>query len=69
MDAECFDQELEERMKLAQQISSQALSLRKREKIRVRQPLRRILVPVLDETVERRIRAVEQLIFGEINVN
>ena len=67
-DAQCIDQELEERMKLAQQISSQALSLRKREKIRVRQPLRRILVPVLDETVERRIRAVEQLICGEINV-
>jgi isoleucyl-tRNA synthetase len=55
-------------MKLAQQISSQALSLRKREKIRVRQPLRRILVPVLDETTERRIRAVEGLICGEINV-
>jgi isoleucyl-tRNA synthetase len=68
VDAQCIDQELEERMKLAQQISSQALSLRKREKIRVRQPLRRILVPVLDETVERRIRAVEQLICGEINV-
>ena len=68
VDADCIDTELEERMKLAQQISSQALSLRKREKIRVRQPLRRILVPVLDETIERRIRAVEGLIRGEINV-
>ena len=68
VDADCIDTELEERMKLAQQISSQALSLRKREKIRVRQPLRRILVPVLDETIERRIRAVEGLICGEINV-
>jgi isoleucyl-tRNA synthetase len=68
VDSDCIDHELEERMKLAQQISSQALSLRKREKIRVRQPLRRILVPVLDETIERRIRAVEGLICGEINV-
>lgn len=68
VDSDCIDNELEERMKLAQQISSQALSLRKREKIRVRQPLRRILVPVLDETTERRIRAVEGLICGEINV-
>ena len=67
-DITCVDVELEARMKLAQQVSSQALSLRKREKIRVRQPLRRILVPVLDEAVGRRLRAVEQLICGEINV-
>jgi isoleucyl-tRNA synthetase len=67
-DRTCVDVELEARMKLAQQVSSQALSLRKREKIRVRQPLRRILVPVLDEAVGRRLRAVEQLICGEINV-
>lgn len=67
-DPSCVDIELEERMKLAQQVSSQALSLRKREKIRVRQPLRRILIPVLDEVVERRIKAIEQLICGEINV-
>jgi isoleucyl-tRNA synthetase len=65
---EHVDLELEARMALAQQISSQVLSLRKRERIRVRQPLRRILVPVLDETGAARVRAMEQLIRSEVNV-
>ena len=63
-----IDLELEARMALAQQLSSQVLSLRKREKLRVRQPLRRILVPVLNEDMERRMRAVEPLILSEVNV-
>ena len=63
-----IDLELEARMALAQQLSSQVLSLRKREKLRVRQPLRRILVPVLNADMERRLRAVESLILSEVNV-
>jgi len=65
---EYVDLELEARMALAQQLSSQVLSLRKRERIRVRQPLRRILVPILDETDAARVRAIEQLIRSEVNV-
>lgn len=63
-----IDQDLEARMALAQQISSQVLSLRKREKLRVRQPLRRILVPALHMEMERRLKAVESLIMSEVNV-
>lgn len=62
------DVELETRMGLAQQVSSQVLSLRKRERIRVRQPLRRILVPVLDEAGARRVEAIADLICSEVNV-
>ena len=67
-DAAAIDLELEARMALAQQISSQVLSLRKREKIRVRQPLRRILIPVLDDQTAHRIQAMSDLIQGEVNV-
>jgi isoleucyl-tRNA synthetase len=63
-----IDLELEARMSLAQQLSSQVLSLRKREKLRVRQPLRRIMVPILNADMGRRLRAVESLILSEVNV-
>lgn len=62
------DAELEERMALAQRLSSLTLSLRKREKIRVRQPLKRILVPVLDAGFGKRLEAVTELVKGEVNV-
>ncbi len=67
-DAACIDTELEARMALAQQISSQVLSLRKRERLRVRQPLRRVLVPVLNEQMASRIETMASLIRGEVNV-
>ena len=67
-DAACIDTELEARMALAQQISSQVLSLRKRERLRVRQPLRRVLVPVLNEQMASRIETMANLIKGEVNV-
>ena len=67
-DAVCIDTELEARMALAQQISSQVLSLRKRERLRVRQPLRRVLVPVLNEQMASRIETMANLIKGEVNV-
>ena len=62
------DAELEARMGLAQRLSSLTLSLRKREKIRVRQPLGRILVPVLDAAFGARLEAVAELVQGEVNV-
>ena len=62
------DAELEARMDLAQRLSSLTLSLRKRERIRVRQPLGRILVPVMDAAFGARLEAVAELVQGEVNV-
>ena len=67
-DQSIIDEELELRMDLARKLSSQVLSLRKREKIRVRQPLRRIMVPVLDDLSAQRLAAIEDLIRSEVNV-
>lgn len=63
-----IDKDLEERMGLAQRISSMVLGLRRKVNIKVRQPLARIMVPVLDPTFERRLHAVEEIIKTEINV-
>ena len=62
------DEALEARMSLARQLSSQVLSLRKREKIRVRQPLRKIMVPVLDDQTAHHLEAMSDLIRSEVNV-
>lgn len=67
-DQNAIDEPLEQRMRLAQTVSSLALSLRKKENIRVRQPLQKIMVPVVNEAFEARLREVEQLILSEINV-
>ena len=67
-DQSVIDLELEKRMDLARKLSSQVLSLRKREMIRVRQPLRRIMVPVLDDVSASRLSAIEGLIRSEVNV-
>jgi len=63
-----IDNDLEERMFLAQHISSLTHSIRKAQKIKVRQPLHKILVPVLNEKVRKQIEAVEDLITSEVNV-
>ncbi len=63
-----IDRGLEERMDYAQRISSLALSLRKKEKIRVRQPLQKLLLPVLDEAFIAQVDGVKDLILAEINV-
>ncbi|MCX6284433.1 MAG: isoleucine--tRNA ligase [Bacteroidetes bacterium] len=63
-----IDNDLEERMEMAQKISSLALSIRKRTNIRVRQPLNRILVPVLNEKLKEQIESVKNLILSEVNV-
>lgn len=60
--------ELERQMLLAQQISSLILSLRKKEKIRVRQPLQKVMVPVLNAHDRELILGVRELITSEVNV-
>ena len=60
--------ELEQKMQRAQKITSLVLSLRKSEKIKVRQPLQRIMIPVLDVTERKQIEAVSALIAAEVNV-
>lgn len=67
-DKSLIDNDLEERMKLAQQISSMALSIRKKTNIRVRQPLAKVMIPVLSDKVRQQIEAVRNLILSEINV-
>ncbi|MBM3436788.1 MAG: class I tRNA ligase family protein, partial [Bacteroidetes bacterium] len=63
-----IDKELEERMELAQNISSMVLSLRKRTNIRVRQPLNKIMIPLLNSNFRKNIENVRQLILSEVNV-
>ncbi len=63
-----IDKDLEERMELAQQISSMVLSLRKKNTIRVRQPLKKIMIPVLNKHFKDVVTAVEDLILSEVNV-
>lgn len=62
------DKGLEERMQLAQNISSLVLSLRKKVNIKVRQPLQKILVPVLNKHIKEQIEAVAPIILSEVNV-
>ncbi len=62
------DKSLESRMQKAQTISSLVLSLRKKEMIKVRQPLQRVMIPILDETFKAEILAIEDLIKAEVNV-
>ncbi|SNR14238.1 isoleucine--tRNA ligase [Tenacibaculum jejuense] len=62
------DKSLERKMENAQTISSLVLSLRAKEKIKVRQPLQRIMIPILDDTQKEEILAVSDLIKSEVNV-
>ncbi|MEZ4880063.1 MAG: isoleucine--tRNA ligase [Chitinophagales bacterium] len=63
-----IDESLEQRMDYAKSICSLALSLRKKSKIKVRQPLQKILIPVLDKNFAAQIEKVKSLILSEINV-
>lgn len=67
-DEACIDAALETRMSLAQTISSLTHSIRKKEKIKVRQPLSKIMIPVLDAQTRHYVEAVEDLILSEVNV-
>lgn len=68
VDDSCIDHDLEEKMNLAQLISSLVHSLRKQHKLKVRQPLSRVLVPVLDEKVKTQIKSVQDIILNEVNI-
>jgi isoleucyl-tRNA synthetase len=63
-----IDSSLEERMQLAQDISSLVLSLRKTSKFKVRQPLQKVLIPVFNPALQEQIVRVEDLIKSEVNV-
>ncbi len=63
-----MDKDLEERMELAQKACSLVLSLRKKEKIKVRQPLQKIMIPVLNEKMKEQLQKVESYILSEVNV-
>ena len=63
-----IDTDLERKMQLAQNITSLALSLRKKEMIRVRQPLQKIMVPVLNSKMQQDIEAISAIVLSEINV-
>jgi isoleucyl-tRNA synthetase len=67
-DASLIDADLEQKMQLAQKISSMALSLRKKVKIKVRQPLNKIMVPLLSPQFKEQVSAVDHLILSEVNV-
>lgn len=62
------DKSLERRMQNAQTISSLVLSLRKKEMIKVRQPLQKVMIPILDASFKAEIEAVSDLIKAEVNV-
>lgn len=62
------DKSLEHKMESAQTISSLVLSLRKKEMIKVRQPLKRVMIPILDKNQRTEIEAVSDLIKAEVNV-
>ena len=63
-----IDEDLEQRMEIAQKLSSMVLALRKKEGLKVRQPLQKMMVPILDPTFKRQLQDVEGLILSEVNV-
>jgi isoleucyl-tRNA synthetase len=67
-DEKVIDTLLEERMQLAQDASSLILSLRKKQNIRVRQPLQKVLIPVLNPSMKEQLKKVEDLVKAEVNV-
>ncbi|MEX0315970.1 MAG: isoleucine--tRNA ligase [Allomuricauda sp.] len=62
------NRKLERKMQLAQKVSSLVLSIRQKEKIKVRQPLQKIMIPILDDAQKGDIEAVSDLIKSEVNV-
>lgn len=67
-DETMIDKELEARMEMAQAVTSMVLALRRKVNIKVRQPLQRVMIPVVDEEQRNHIAAVKQLIMNEVNV-
>ena len=67
-DETMIDKDLEEKMDIAQRVSSMILALRRREKLKVRQPLAKIMVPVLNPHFREQFEAVKNIILAEVNV-
>ncbi|MFT4203640.1 MAG: isoleucine--tRNA ligase [Chitinophagaceae bacterium] len=67
-DTTVVDKDLEERMQLAQDASSLVLSIRKKVNIKVRQPLQKVMVPVLDAHMKTQLAKIEDLVKSEVNV-
>ncbi len=67
-DVSKIDKEQEQRMALAQQVTSMILSLRKKEHIAVKQPLQRVAIPTTDEELIQRLEAMQRIILDEVNV-
>ncbi|MFM2146719.1 MAG: hypothetical protein RL732_1555, partial [Bacteroidota bacterium] len=67
-DEQCIDSALEERMQMAQDAASLILSIRKKVNIKVRQPLQKILIPVIDPLMKDQLEKVSDLIKAEVNV-
>jgi isoleucyl-tRNA synthetase len=65
---ELIDGALEERMQLAQEVCSLILSLRKKESLKVRQPLQKVLIPVFNPAMQQQLQKVEDLIKNEVNI-
>ncbi len=65
---ELIDKDLEQKMNIAQRASSMVLGLRRKEKLKVRQPLGKIMVPVLNARFKEQFEAVENIILSEVNV-
>ena len=63
-----IDKDLEQRMGMAQKITSMVLALRRKVNIKVRQPLQEIMIPAVDDEQKRHIEAVKDLIMNEVNV-
>ena len=67
-DPKCIEPDLEEQMRMAQEVSSLILSLRKRNNLKVRQPLSKIMIPVTDERMQGHLENVRHLILAETNI-
>lgn len=67
-DEKLINKELEERMEMAQQVSSMVLGLRRKVQLRVRQPLSKLIVPILNEKMAQQLDAVRNIILSEVNV-
>ena len=67
-DESLIDKDLEERMALAQKSTSMVLALRRKVNIKVRQPLAKIMIPVIDPKVKEQLQKVENIILSEVNV-
>ncbi|PLX10935.1 MAG: isoleucine--tRNA ligase, partial [Marinilabiliales bacterium] len=63
-----IDKKLEERMDIAQRVSSMILALRRKVNIKVRQPLSKIMIPVLDKSLQTNFEAIRSLVLSEVNV-